>query len=337
MPLADNYWLQDLFSRAYGSTAESLDSTTSLELSKYHNYGETYVLAMNEKNYTPLPYMIDVYNRCQQRKVPSIASHEWKLYHPEDADKYLQQDGTIFECGTGSPVGCYPRLELKEQRNWGLRLGSGGNESIEFWNSGLEESNQSGVSVFCFFSSLLFSILCYFRSRPSTNGIGTVFYRLQLEVELACATDPPHGHPERYWVVVGLVGSYNCIHRMVVSFWVSILIASPYIITSSISAQCKWCWHRYSPPPDCSQAEVEFHRVPDPPRSYCTVPISSTTFELFEYVPSIIVQFILSVWKGMYASVWPHRHTCGNYLNTVANMEASDIRYWCIVRLSLGI
>jgi len=41
--------------------------------------------------------------------------------------------------------------------------------------------------------------------------------------------------------------------------------------------------------------------------------------------------------KGTYASVRPLRHTCGNYSNTVANVDASDGRCRCIVRLSLEI
>jgi hypothetical protein len=41
--------------------------------------------------------------------------------------------------------------------------------------------------------------------------------------------------------------------------------------------------------------------------------------------------------KGTYASVRPRRHTDGNYRNTVANVDASDSRCECIVRLSLEI
>jgi len=41
--------------------------------------------------------------------------------------------------------------------------------------------------------------------------------------------------------------------------------------------------------------------------------------------------------KGTYASVLPRRHTDGNYRNTVANVDASDSRCRCIVRLSLEI
>jgi len=58
------------------------------------------------------------------------------------------------------------RSEVRERRKW----------SIEFRNSGLEESYQLSVPFFCFFSSLLFSILCYFfGSRPGINGVGTGF------------------------------------------------------------------------------------------------------------------------------------------------------------------
>jgi len=36
---------------------------------------------------------------------------------------------------------------------------------------------------------------------------------------------------------------------------------------------------RVLPPPDRSQVEVEFPRVPDPPKGYRTVPIGSGTYE----------------------------------------------------------
>ena len=40
---------------------------------------------------------------------------------------------------------------------------------------------------------------------------------------------------------------------------------------------------------------------------------------------SATVSFVFTC-KGTYASVRPHRHTCGNYWNTVANVDASDSR-----------
>jgi hypothetical protein len=128
-----------------------------------------------------------------------MPSHERKLYSPDDSDKALRQDDMSYECSTGWQVGCCMSSGVEIRRNAGPRLGSGGNGSIEFRNSGLKESYQLGVPFFCFFSSLLFSILFYFfGSRPGTNGIGTGFYHLPMEVEFPCAPDPPKGHPERY-------------------------------------------------------------------------------------------------------------------------------------------
>ena len=37
--------------------------------------------------------------------------------------------------------------------------------------------------------------------------------------------------------------------------------------------------------------------------------------------------------KGTYASVRPHRHMCGNYRNTVTNVDASDSRCRCIGKI----
>jgi hypothetical protein len=48
MPFADDYRLQDILYRACGSTAQSLDSASALELSKYDHFRETYVLDIDE-------------------------------------------------------------------------------------------------------------------------------------------------------------------------------------------------------------------------------------------------------------------------------------------------
>jgi len=45
----------------------------------------------------------------------------------------------------------------------------------------------------------------------------------------------------------------------------------------------------------------------------------------------------MSFGKGTYACVRPHRHMYGDYGNTVANVDVSDSRCRCIVRLSLEI
>jgi len=42
---------------------------------------------------------------------------------------------------------------------------------------------------------------------------------------------------------------------------------------------------------------------------------------------------LLAQCKGAYACVRPHRYTYGNYWNTVANVDASDIRCRCIGKI----
>jgi hypothetical protein len=42
---------------------------------------------------------------------------------------------------------------------------------------------------------------------------------------------------------------------------------------------------------------------------------------------------LLNRCKGTYAWVWPPRHTYGNYCNTVANLDTSDIRCRCIGKI----
>jgi hypothetical protein len=48
MPSTDDYRLQDILYRACGSTAQSSDSASVLELGKYNHFGETYVLGVYE-------------------------------------------------------------------------------------------------------------------------------------------------------------------------------------------------------------------------------------------------------------------------------------------------
>jgi hypothetical protein len=198
MALTDDYWLQDLFSVACGSTAESSDRASSLELGKYNHFTETYVLGVYKWDYRQLTYTIDGYNRFRQLKLPSMPSHEQKRYHPDDSDKDLHRDDMSYKRGTGWQVGCCMRSGVEIRRNWGPRLGSGGNVSILFRNSELEESYQFGIPFFCFFSSLHFSIPYYFfGSRPDTNGVGMGFYHLPTEVEFPHAAEPPKGNPVR--------------------------------------------------------------------------------------------------------------------------------------------
>jgi hypothetical protein len=54
-------------------------------------------------------------------------------------------------------------------------------------------------------------------------------------------------------------------------FLFSHFFSSVYFFTSLllwIAAQYKWRRHRFSPPPEISQVEVEFPRAPDPPKRY---------------------------------------------------------------------
>jgi hypothetical protein len=93
-------------------------------------------------------------------------------------------------------------LEVEERRNRGPRLGRRKNESIEFQNLAPEENDQLSVPFFCFFSSLLFSILHYFiGTRPATIVVGTgvtSFGVGQVEQEFPRMPDPIKGHAEQY-------------------------------------------------------------------------------------------------------------------------------------------
>jgi len=84
---------------------------------------------------------------------------------------------------------------------------------------------EDGITFGCFLVSL-FSSSLLFGSRPGTNGVGTGFYHLPMEVEFPRAPDPPKGRPELYRSVVGLMGSYDCVRRMIVSFFVSLSFSS---------------------------------------------------------------------------------------------------------------
>jgi len=48
MPSTDDYRLQDILCRACGSTAQSSDSASALELGKYNQVKEAYVLDVYE-------------------------------------------------------------------------------------------------------------------------------------------------------------------------------------------------------------------------------------------------------------------------------------------------
>ena len=74
---------------------------------------------------------------------------------------------------------------------------------VEVWRTG------SLLDIFLYLSSLLL----FFASRPGTIGFGTGIYHLLIPVtgrwSSPCEPYPLKGHPERYWSVVGLIGSYG--------------------------------------------------------------------------------------------------------------------------------
>jgi len=139
----------------------------------------------------------DDYDRCLQRKLPSIPSHEQKLYHPDGFRQWPMPRYTSYECGTGWQVGCIMISGMEIRRNWGPRLGSRGNRSIEFRNSGLEESYQLGVPFFCF--SLLFSFPYYItwisaQYKWRRHGFLPLPDHSQVEVEFPRALDRLKGY-----------------------------------------------------------------------------------------------------------------------------------------------
>jgi hypothetical protein len=60
---------------------------------------------------------------------------------------------------------------------------------------------------------------------------------IQWELEIPSALDPPKGHPEKFRFVVGLMGSYDCVHTIVVSLFVSL---SLYFVILGLAAQEIW-------------------------------------------------------------------------------------------------
>ena len=93
----------------------------------------------------------DGYDRLQQRKLPSIPSHEWKLYHPYEFRPWPTSRYTGYGNGWSEEYGFSSEVE-----KWGIG---------------------SLLDVFLFLSSLLL----LFRSRPGTNGIGMDFYHLRSQ------------------------------------------------------------------------------------------------------------------------------------------------------------
>jgi len=90
MPSTDDSSLQDIFYRACGSTAWRLKrAQTHLHLVSITIQEKLTCYILTNK--ARLTYMIDGYDRCRQRSLPSMPSHERKLY-PHDSHKDLRRD-----------------------------------------------------------------------------------------------------------------------------------------------------------------------------------------------------------------------------------------------------
>jgi len=80
------------------------------------------------------------------------------------------------------------------------------------------------ITFGCFF--FLSSLLLFFGSQPGTNGVGTGFYYLGSQSGGGGFSPVRQIRPkvaiELYRLVVRLIGLYNCIRRMIISFFVSL-------------------------------------------------------------------------------------------------------------------
>jgi len=133
-------------------------------------------------------HTIDDYRRLRPTPVADAPfdaeSRAEGLYHPDDSDNDLRRDIRA----TGMDGRWSMSSEVAVRRIWKLF--------------------RRFLLFLCFllFSSLLFSLHPFFGSRPGTNGVGTGFYHLPMEVEFPRAPDPPKG---RYWALPIGCGTYG--------------------------------------------------------------------------------------------------------------------------------
>ena len=174
------------------------ESAIALERVKNNHFGEAYIFEINEWD-TTMHHAIDLYawwfplamnnagmDSCHRCDV--ISGHSTTLM-------ILTKKHT--EMWTTCHIACWQSLVVEIRRNWCARLGSGGNGLILFLSSGMEESNQLGVPVFCLFSSLFdTSWLLWILAKYKWHQHGNLppADHSQVEVEFPCAQDPPKGY-----------------------------------------------------------------------------------------------------------------------------------------------
>jgi hypothetical protein len=94
----------------------------------------------------------------------TLKNSDNKLHRDTVAPRSVLDGRSVYE------FRCEDQEELK------FKAWSGGNGSIEFRMSGVEETYQFGNPFFCFFSTLLFELFSHLiGSQPSINSIGTGF------------------------------------------------------------------------------------------------------------------------------------------------------------------
>jgi hypothetical protein len=128
----------------------------------------------------------DGYERCRQRKLPSMPSDERKLYYIDDSDNDLRQDTTYGNDG-----------------RWSMGL----DVEIRRWDH---------FGMFSCLSLLFFSSLDLGPVQMASAWVVTTFGVSQVAVDFPRAPDPPKGRPEWYRSVAGLMGSCDCIRGTVV-------------------------------------------------------------------------------------------------------------------------
>ena len=128
------------------------------------------------------------YERCRQRKLPSIPSHKRKL------------SITLMILIT-------TYAEIYELRVWMV----GG-----IWVRKSRYGDGITLDVSCFFSSLLLFLLDFGPVQMASARVFTTYGVSQVEVDFPRALHPPNGRPEAYRSVAGLMISYKYVRGMIV-------------------------------------------------------------------------------------------------------------------------
>jgi hypothetical protein len=129
------------------------------------------------------------YERCRQRKLPSMPTRERKLNHSDDSDNGLRRETRA--------TGMDGRRSMGSARKWRY----GGRD--HFW-------------MFSSFSLLFFCSLDLGPVQMASARVFTTFGGSQVEVDFPRAPDPPKGLPEWYRSVAGLMISYEYVRGMIV-------------------------------------------------------------------------------------------------------------------------